>query len=244
MFPSSSYNNDQAFNGILSGAYKYLLNSATSFVGSNDDFIHWDVFKEQRIHEQRETSKEYINKSAIDWFQNKLGADVNNSAFRSFERGTDIALTLGTVLYSVRNVPSMIKKTNSYNKFMQVSRELISPSRVMNFCDICPTNKLYSGLDVETIVKNAKNSISKNIVRPLGRGSSGRTAPNNLKEKLSMEQVARNPKGIDLLNVKMTNKRWHGKDGWIKRAQNINDIEIHYVYNRKTGQVDDFKFKK
>ncbi|MFC1587494.1 MafB [Planctomycetota bacterium] len=33
------------------------------------------------------------------------------------------------------------------------------------------------------------------------------------------------------------------KDGWVKRAQNVNDVEIHYVENTKTGELVDFKFK-
>ncbi|NGX56746.1 MAG: putative deoxyribonuclease RhsC [Candidatus Anoxychlamydiales bacterium] len=243
MFPKSSYNNDQAFNGVLSGTYKYLLNSATSFAGSNDDFIHWDVFKEQRIHQQRENSREYINKTAIDWFQNKLGADVNNSAFRNFERGTDIALTLGTVLYSIRNVPSMIKKSNTYNKFMQASRELISPSKAINYCDICPTNKLYSGLNVENIVENVKNNISKNIVKPLERGSTGRIRAKSWKERKAMMEVMKNYKDGKVLPIEMTDKRWPSKNGWEKIAQNIDGVEIHFVRNRFTGLVDDFKFK-
>lgn len=29
---------------------------------------------------------------------------------------------------------------------------------------------------------------------------------------------------------------------WVKRVQNVNGVEIHYVENVKTGQVLDFKF--
>jgi filamentous hemagglutinin len=32
-------------------------------------------------------------------------------------------------------------------------------------------------------------------------------------------------------------------DGWVKRAQNVNGVEIHYVDNTLTGQMVDFKFK-
>jgi len=48
---------------------------------------------------------------------------------------------------------------------------------------------------------------------------------------------------IYLIDVKMIDKRWYMKERWIKRMQNVNDVEIHYVYNIKTGQVYDFKFK-
>jgi filamentous hemagglutinin len=33
------------------------------------------------------------------------------------------------------------------------------------------------------------------------------------------------------------------KDGWIKRTQVVNGIEIHYVENVNTGKFVDFKFK-
>ncbi|GHU37745.1 hypothetical protein FACS1894192_07430 [Bacilli bacterium] len=41
----------------------------------------------------------------------------------------------------------------------------------------------------------------------------------------------------------MTDPRWHYTEGWVKKAQNIDGVEIHYLYNTKTGQYDDFKFK-
>ncbi|HFD8836840.1 TPA: hypothetical protein ACF67X_004592 [Salmonella enterica] len=84
--------------------------------------------------------------------------------------------------------------------------------------------------------------IAKGII-PLGRGSTGRTTPNSLVEKLSMEQAMSNPAAGRQLPVPMTDPRWPRSDGWVKMAQNINGVEIHYVRNIKTGQVDDFKFK-
>lgn len=41
----------------------------------------------------------------------------------------------------------------------------------------------------------------------------------------------------------MTDSRWPAADGWIKMTQNINEIEIHYLFNNRTQEVDDFKFK-
>jgi len=40
----------------------------------------------------------------------------------------------------------------------------------------------------------------------------------------------------------MNDSRWPAADGWVKMAQNINGVEIHYVRNTITGAVDDFKF--
>lgn len=79
--------------------------------------------------------------------------------------------------------------------------------------------------------------------KPLGLGSTGRSVPANLNEKLAMEQAISNPLAGRQLPVPMTDSRWPAADGWVKSAQNINGIEIHYVRNSITGAIDDFKFK-
>ncbi len=78
---------------------------------------------------------------------------------------------------------------------------------------------------------------------PLWRWHTWRYTPNNLNEKLALEQSISNAKNWKILNVTMTDSRWLGKDGWVKMSQNINWIEVHYVYNTKTRLIDDFKFK-
>ncbi|MCJ1715125.1 RHS repeat-associated core domain-containing protein [Curtobacterium sp. VKM Ac-2922] len=75
------------------------------------------------------------------------------------------------------------------------------------------------------------------------RGSTGRTAASSLKEQLAMEQAQSDPMAGKLLRLKMTDPRWHSDSGWDKYSQNVNGIEVHYVVNRFTGDVDDFKFK-
>lgn len=49
-------------------------------------------------------------------------------------------------------------------------------------------------------------------------------------------------------DVRMTDPRWPHEEGWVKMAKKIENnkekIEIHYVFNEKTNQFDDFKFKK
>ncbi|KAA3497832.1 hypothetical protein DXM27_25565 [Rhizobium rhizogenes] len=81
--------------------------------------------------------------------------------------------------------------------------------------------------------------------KPLGLGSTGRTAPNSLNEKLAMQQAMSNPAAgtIVPLRKSMTDSRWPATNGWVKMTQNVNGIEIHYVRNTRTGDVDDFKFK-
>ncbi|MGN8276591.1 two-partner secretion domain-containing protein [Pseudomonas sp. SMN5] len=81
------------------------------------------------------------------------------------------------------------------------------------------------------------------VNKPLGLGSTGRSTPANLNEQLAMEQAISNPAAGRTLPVPMTDPRWPAADGWVKSAQNINGIEIHYVRNSITGAIDDFKFK-
>lgn len=41
----------------------------------------------------------------------------------------------------------------------------------------------------------------------------------------------------------MNDPRWPAEDGWVKMEQTVDGVEIHYVYNTRTGVADDFKFK-
>ena len=78
-----------------------------------------------------------------------------------------------------------------------------------------------------------------------GRGESkgGKHEPENLKEKLAMEEVMSNPESGKILKGKNTDPRWPASEGWEKRAKNVNGVEVHYEYNPKTGQIDDVKIK-
>ena len=85
----------------------------------------------------------------------------------------------------------------------------------------------------------AHNSCAKNI-------STGRTAPKSLNEKLAMEEVMSNPKGYTppkMPKMSDTKNNLLHEDGWVKRVQNVNGVEIHYVENVNTKEVLDFKFK-
>ncbi|WP_223272571.1 hypothetical protein, partial [Pseudomonas syringae] len=112
-----------------------------------------------------------------------------------------------------------------------------------------PDWKNYTGTDRGVgadVVKGggAKGvEIPPSVNKPLGLGSTGRTTPANLNEQIAMEQAISNPAAGRSLPVPMTDSRWPATDGWVKTAQNINGIEIHYVRNSITGAIDDFKFK-
>ena len=96
-------------------------------------------------------------------------------------------------------------------------------------------------------------SFSKGVGNPVevvGRGSTGRTVPNTLNEQMAMRQVMSNPLegAVDMSQLKnhpviMSDSRWLASEGWVKMSNNVNGVEIHFVYNKITGAFDDFKFK-
>ena len=95
---------------------------------------------------------------------------------------------------------------------------------------------------------SSKGVFSTNSNQPISRGSSGRTEPNNLTEKLAMEQVRSNPSaGVQLTKITLNDPRWPSSEGWVKMQQIVptskGDVNIHYVYNPILGIFDDFKFK-
>gem|GEM_PF-1933077 len=108
----------------------------------------------------------------------------------------------------------------------------------------------------ETGIEHAPAAISTKIepgaqkLKPLGRGSTGRTIPNNLHEQLVMEEALSNPgQGFEIkIGNGMTDPRWHKSEGWIKMGwyNEQEDIAIHYVVqkiNDTIVAIDDFKFK-
>ncbi|MGN7979446.1 RHS repeat-associated core domain-containing protein [Microbacterium sp. 22195] len=78
--------------------------------------------------------------------------------------------------------------------------------------------------------------------KPLGLGSTGRTAPSNLTEQLAMTEVRSAPGGAPIQRIILKDMRWPAEDGWVKMQQSVNGVTVHYVRNTVTGAVDDFKF--
>ena len=78
--------------------------------------------------------------------------------------------------------------------------------------------------------------------------------PKNLTEQMAMHEVKSNPmkNALDLSQIKnnpviMNDQRWPTNKGWVKMQRVINSsngekITIYFVYNKMTGQFDDFKF--
>ena len=89
---------------------------------------------------------------------------------------------------------------------------------------------------------------------PLGKGSTaslskGTTLPRNLREQLAIEEVLSKPAIGKELDIIMTDTKngWMASDGWVKMQQFIKPgggegpINVHYVYNKLTQQIDDLK---
>ena len=79
--------------------------------------------------------------------------------------------------------------------------------------------------------------------KPLGRGSTGRTVPRTIKEQMAMTSVRNAPRGKPIPMGALTDQRWLAREGWVKMQQVEGGVTIHYVWNKRTGAVDDFKFK-
>ncbi|MDD9952191.1 MAG: hypothetical protein OXT67_11575, partial [Zetaproteobacteria bacterium] len=95
-------------------------------------------------------------------------------------------------------------------------------------------------------VADIYEAVAKN--KPLGLGSTGRGTPNNLKEQAAMLVTKADPQqGKHLSGINMTDTRWPGSQGWQKwqathKTSDGKTITIHYVRNKNTDKVDDFKF--
>ena len=123
---------------------------------------------------------------------------------------------------------------------------LSTPETTYNF-EVADYHTYYvSGSKVLVHNMCAKNNEGFELANR-GQSSSGRRTPNNLKEKLAMEQAMSNPLAGKQLSVKMTDPRWLGSEGWVKMQQTFTFFDgtsttIHYVLNKSLGLIDDFKF--
>lgn len=107
--------------------------------------------------------------------------------------------------------------------------------------------KQFGKKALQSAVKDVTKKIAK---KSLGKGSTGRQAPKDLVEEIFMDHVLNNPLdgATELKSIKLTDSRWHNKDGWVKMERKLKtkegqNVVIHFVYNKKTKKFDDFKFK-
>ncbi|PMD95694.1 hypothetical protein BWI97_13925 [Siphonobacter sp. BAB-5405] len=98
------------------------------------------------------------------------------------------------------------------------------------------------------IARKAANIAAKSSLKPLGLGSTGRTEPVNLTEKLAMEEIMSNPKLGNKVMEGLKDERWLGWDKMQYTHTSLDGTKttIHYVGKIENGvlkAVDDFKFK-
>lgn len=103
----------------------------------------------------------------------------------------------------------------------------------------------YASNNCKLDIVDLYEAAAKNV--PLGKGSTGRAIPNNFGEQAALLVTRADPdKGTTIVR-NLNDPRWLSADGWVKKSAHYkNDgrnIEIHYVFNTKTREVDDFKFK-
>jgi filamentous hemagglutinin len=72
--------------------------------------------------------------------------------------------------------------------------------------------------------------------------------PRDLKEQAALLVTRADPSNGEVLPIALNDKRWPSSGGWQKmqavhRTSDGRNITIHYVMNKNSGQVDDFKFK-
>lgn len=91
---------------------------------------------------------------------------------------------------------------------------------------------------------NAANKESGNSVKLEGRGSTGRTIPNNILEQAAMNNAKIDPLSQSIkIMEKMSDLRWSGWDKYqIVYYTSDNKITIHFVYDPINHLFDDFKF--
>jgi RHS repeat-associated protein len=115
---------------------------------------------------------------------------------------------------------------------------------VKNFSVSYQASKLTLASKTTVIAEEAVKT-STSILKPLGLGSTGRTAAANLVEQLAMKEIMSNPTaGKTLINtMKDASGRWNG---WSKMSnRTAHGVEIHYNALWEDGVIkfiDDFKF--
>ncbi|MFE3777059.1 hypothetical protein ACFXPA_02810 [Amycolatopsis sp. NPDC059090] len=93
------------------------------------------------------------------------------------------------------------------------------------------------------LVQAKKASPDPCIRQPLGRGHTGRYSSNSINEQIAMDEARLEPQTGVEIPIKMQDERWPDAEGWVKMKMEVNGVEVHYVRNKISGAVDDFKYK-
>ena len=129
----------------------------------------------------------------------------------------------------------LVLRNGDYVIIEKVQHEILeTPIRVYNF-EVEDFHTYYVG-DSSVLVHNADCGVTS--------ASTGRTTARNLKEQLAMQQVKSNPlSGAKTISTNLNDARWSSSNGWVKMANNVNGVEIHFNYNETLNIFADFKYK-
>ena len=96
-----------------------------------------------------------------------MHADVNNPSFKFCEKWTERGLLAGTLFTPAKSAFSLIKQEMNLNRSLGFSKSFWNQPIRSYETGAFSTNRAYSGIDVERIVKNIKNTTLRNkIVNP------------------------------------------------------------------------------
>lgn len=128
-------------------------------------------------------------------------------------------------------------------------RDAMGTNGVVNHCSGMYSSGEAAGIAVQYVIFKGRSVPERAVSEAVAKRadiSTGRTEAKNLKEQLAMEKVKSNPSGVTpprMPKMSDTKNNLLHEDGWVKRTQNVNGVEIHYVENINTKEVIDFKFK-
>ena len=137
---------------------------------------------------------------------------------------------------------------------MAVMTAACTSNSVEEFCDKgdwwtvgSTAGGMFLGALVGYNMSKAQTQTSLPVNNNPSRGSTGRTEPVNLNEKLAMDQVKSNPSaGTQLSQITLKDPRWSASEGWVEMQQIVptssGNVNIHYVYNPTLKIYDDFKY--
>lgn len=102
---------------------------------------------------------------------------------------------------------------------------------------------LDDGINLAAVLPGGKFLKGGKILKPLLKGSTGRTIAKSLTEQLAMAEILTNPQLGRVIKQSLSDPRWKG---WAKLTnEGAHGVEIHFnaqIKNGKIINVDDFKF--